>query len=177
MITKTFDHTKYKLVPIEPTEGMLLAGHKSRRETPFLAPCYSAMLAVAPKAPDAEPVNMQLLEALELSRRTLLAVVTGDDLFVDDAAESLCCADEAIAAAEQRQAMPIVEFLAKQETLGTAFQVDFAPLYEVIKQAAPSQELSDVEIKRLWGINGAEKRALIFARTVIEADRAKRGAK
>ena len=55
MKTITYDESKWKLVPVEPTEEMLRAGVDAaiaqKNSRPWCPPCYRAMLAAAPSAP------------------------------------------------------------------------------------------------------------------------------
>ena len=57
MKTVTFDETKWRLVPVEPTEAMIEAAHEADdpgddpAATPQYGVAWSAMLAAAPVAP------------------------------------------------------------------------------------------------------------------------------
>ena len=105
------------------------------------------MLAVAPNVPDAESVNKQLLDTLRRARKYVFSCAPHGGLLI--------AIDGAISAAEQQQ-------------------------------TEPAPELTDTEItaieKTCWGyeaFSGDDRLYLNhvkFARAVIAADRAKRGA-
>lgn len=126
MITKTYDETKYKLVPIEPTDEMYSAGVKERiRNRSNINPyqTYAAMIDAATDVPDAAPHS----ECDQCVRY---------DLDCDG-----------------RQ-------------------------HNSLTESTP--ELTDDEIQAIWNVESGSipgwKRHISFARTVIAADRAKRGA-
>ncbi len=114
MITKTYDETKYKLVPIEPSVEMTNCGapHLTGLTSyayPITNRIFAAMLAAAPEAPEVEPVNVLLLKALKgmvwLEEGDLRS---SDD---DDVCYELLKAREAIIAAEQQQTEPAPDLM------------------------------------------------------------------
>ncbi|GAA0809545.1 helix-turn-helix domain-containing protein [Cupriavidus gilardii] len=91
MKTITYDHTKWKLVPVEPTPEMIVIADRT-----FATPGsstrarYGAMLAVAPEAPERqEPASPdERIQALFRSRLTpygmlirALRIVAGSSLY------------------------------------------------------------------------------------------------
>ena len=77
MKTITFGETTWQLVPVCPTEEMISAIHRvlvGRAPVSWELYMYDAMLAAAPEAPDTEPVNVQLLEAPELTDDEITAI-------------------------------------------------------------------------------------------------------
>ena len=153
MKTVTYDETKYKLVPIEPSVEMTNCGapHLTGLTSyayPITNRIFAAMLAAAPEAPEVEPepVNKQLLDTLRRARKYVFSYARMGGLLI--------AIDDAISAAEQRQTEPAPELT--------------------------DTEITAIE-KTCWGYEAFswDDRLYLnhvkFARAVIAADRAKRG--
>lgn len=84
MKTATFDETKWKLVPKEPTDEMQRDGcrvplNKAARHNVV----YRTMLAVAPQHPEAEPLTEEVIE--ELADQCMVLDAETNEYFLDHA--------------------------------------------------------------------------------------------